>query len=99
MAKKKVKGKRVSMGAETVPMEPMPRRVYIDLADDELDILKNLSVGDKVVLTVSGKVSGMSSRENDYGAGAEKRGDIQIEDPDIELDSPNDFEELSKDDD
>ena len=99
MAKKKVKGKRVSMEAEAPMTEPMPRRVFVDLADDELDILKNLSVGDKVVLTVSGKVSGMSSRENDYGDGAEKRGDIQIEDPEIELDSPNDFEEMSKEDD
>lgn len=70
------KTKRSLAGASTgvMPDEPKPR-MYIDLDKADMDMLNDLSIGDKVTLEVRGTVVGMSARKSESGT----RGDIQLE--------------------
>lgn len=79
---------------------PSKPRMYLDLDEGDLDVLEGLKIGTMVSLVVRGKVVGMSKRES-QGLGEKKktaRGDIQLENFEVDLESKGDFEDLAEDD-
>jgi len=79
-------------------------RLYLSLEGQDVTQVKNLKVGDKVEIVVTGKIVGLSQRERpDYDdkSKTKKTGDIDLEGYRVRVldDDENVFEKLAKDDD
>lgn len=72
-------------------------RIHLDLDDDDAEMMKDLSVGDKVKVTVTGTVFGLSQRKP-YDAKDGVRGDLDVEIKDVKVESgKNVFKDLAND--
>jgi hypothetical protein len=49
------------------------------------DILAKLKVGQKVTLTIKGKITGLSTSERDYGEGLEESNSLDISDYSVKM--------------
>ena len=71
------------------PATPSPQRIptiYIDLTKSDIGELKSLKVGEKVKVTLVGKVVGVSMRDDD----GTKTGTLTIESKDVSVgDAPS----------
>jgi hypothetical protein len=92
MAKRKLKD--VATAPAMVDFKP---RMHIDLHDEDVDMLKDLKVGQTVRVAIKGKVVSVSQRSNDYRGEKSKNGDFALEDFDVEFIGENEFEALSDD--
>lgn len=82
MAKKKnVK----ALGSDVCAPCEMPQSIYFDLEEDEIDLLKEMKVGDTVVMVVRGKVSSISQREETYNGKKVTTGTLRLSDPEFEV--------------
>lgn len=95
MAKRKTKSVNMATPAVAPDMKP---RMYIDLRDEDVDLLKDIKVGQELCVVVHGKVVGLSAREAKYEEGKSKTGDIQLEDTEVELMTMGEYEALMEDD-
>jgi hypothetical protein len=85
-----------SCGCAVAP--DMKPRLWIDLNEEDMDILSELSVGKMVAVAIKGKVVSVSQRSNEYEGEAKKvTGEFQLENHEVELMTMNDFEALVDD--
>lgn len=95
MAKRKTKLVNV---AEAPAMPDMKPRMYIDLRDEDVDMLGEVKVGETAYIMIKGKVVGINKRESAGPEGKHKNGDIQLEDTEVEFATKGAFEALAEDD-
>lgn len=93
---------KISKDVCCAPSGSYKPRLYISLEGQDVAQIKELKVGDKVELKVTGKVVGISQRErNDYDDKKKvvKTGDIDLEGYRVEVmeDEPNEFKDLAED--
>jgi len=63
------------------------------------DILSKLKVGQKVTLTIKGKITGLSSSERDYGEGPEESNSLDISDYSVKMADVGKWEAIDNDED
>ena len=81
-------------GLEAAPKKPkkrLPRQHFHDLPTS---LVNEAKVGEDVTITIKGKVTGLSTRE-DF---SEKEGSLDVEMKSIEVYGSNEFSEMAKDD-
>lgn len=101
--KSKVKGTKVVDSCCAPVCSEYKPSLYLDLRDKDVSEVKGLTVGEKVQILVTGKVSGLSQRERaDYDDKSKtvKTGSIDLVDYEIEVlaDEDNEFKKLADDD-
>lgn len=74
----------------------MKPRLYLSLKPEDLDLLKECKIGEKVRLSTTGKVVGLEQREHEYDGKKEKCGSLDLENYTIE--AGGDLSDLLDDD-
>lgn len=91
------KAKVSSLGCDAMCAGDYPRTVYFDLEDDETALLKDMKVGDTVVMVVKGTISSISVSDRKTEDGTTKTGTLRLDNPDFEVTTKGIWAQLADD--